>query len=180
MPPFNRRMPLIGNLASIARPLGPRTEETPLIIRRFIVPLTAAGFIFHAGQAFAQVVFPAPLPDQAAPAMLPSTADACTSGFALLREEAEARGKMIKAASERHAQPDEACRLIGSFSQSEIKMIKYLEANSARCGFSLQISYQLRAGHKASEAMQKKVCAVAQGREPAGPVGDFQPYYGVR
>jgi hypothetical protein len=145
-----------------------------VIIRRLIVPLTIAAVTLHAGQAFAQGAFPAPLPDHPAPATLPSkgAADACTSGFALLREEAEARGKLIKAASERHAPPDEACKLIGSFRQSEIKMIKYVEANSARCGFSLQISYELRAGHKNSEAMQKMVCAVAR-RGPAGPVGDF-------
>ncbi len=45
-----------------------------------------------------------------------------------LREEAEKRGKLIKAASERHAPPDEACKLIGNFGQAEIKMIKYVES----------------------------------------------------
>jgi hypothetical protein len=37
--------------------------------------------------------------------------------FMPLREEAEKRGKLIKAASERHAPPDEACKLIESFGQ---------------------------------------------------------------
>src|SRR6266403_4161208 len=41
--------------------------------------------------------------------------EACMKGFVPLREEAEKRGKLIKAASERHAQPDEACKLIESF-----------------------------------------------------------------
>ena len=50
--------------------------------------------------------------------------DACMKGFMPLREEAEKRGKLIKAASERHAPPDEACKLIESFGQAEIKMIK--------------------------------------------------------
>ena len=54
--------------------------------------------------------------------------------FMPLREEAEKRGKLIKAASERHAPPDEACKLIESFGQAEIKMIKYVEANFAKCG----------------------------------------------
>ena len=83
-------------------------------------------------------------------------------GFVPLREEAEKRGKLIKAASERHAPPDEACKLIGNYSQAEVKMIKYVEANSAKCGIPPQIAEQLKAGHKNTEAMQKKVCAVAQ------------------
>ena len=45
-----------------------------------------------------------------------------------MREEAEKRGKLIKAASERHAPPDEACKLIGNFGQAELKMIKYVES----------------------------------------------------
>jgi hypothetical protein len=140
------------------------------MIRHLIVPLTFAAFTLHAGQAFAQGASPAPLPDQEA------ASDACMSGFAPLRAEAEERGKLIKAASERHAPPDEACKLIGSFRQSEIRMIKYIEANSATCGISPEIADQLRAGHKNTEAMQKMVCAAARRAQrggPAGPVGDF-------
>ena len=36
------------------------------MIRRLIVPLTAALVIVHAGQVFAQSAFPAPLPNQSA------------------------------------------------------------------------------------------------------------------
>jgi hypothetical protein len=99
-------------------------------------------------------------------------ADACMKGFVPLREEAEKRGKMIKAASDRKAQPDEACKLIASFGQAEVKMIKYVEANSAKCGIPPQIAEQLKTGHKNTEAMRTKVCAVAQQaqtRAPAGP-----------
>ena len=91
--------------------------------------------------------------------------------FAPLREEAERRGKMIKAASDRHAQPDEACKLIGNFGQAEIKMIKYVEAHSASCGIPPQIADQLKTGHKGTEALQKKVCAVAQQVQQRGPQG---------
>jgi hypothetical protein len=91
-----------------------------------------------------------------------------------LREEAERRGKLIKAASERHAAPDEACKLIGNFGQAEVKMIKYVEANSATCGISPEIADRLRTGHRNTDAMRKRVCAAAQQRGgPAGPVGDF-------
>ena len=42
--------------------------------------------------------------------------DACMKDFVPLREEAEKRGKAIKAASDRHASPQEACKLIGNYS----------------------------------------------------------------
>jgi hypothetical protein len=106
-----------------------------------------------------------------------------------LREEAVERGRLIKAASDRHAPPDETCKLFGNFLQAEIKMIAYVEANSAKCGIPPQIADQLNAGHKNTEVMQIKVCSATQDvltpnpslseilsgpkREPAGPVGDF-------
>ena len=61
-------------------------------------------------------------------------------GFLPLREEAEKRGKMIKAASDRHAPPAEACKLIENFGQAEVKMIKYVETHAAKCGIPPQIS----------------------------------------
>ncbi len=181
------------------------------MIRRLIVSLTFAVVTIHAGQAFAQGAFPAPLPGQAAPANnaspfppvngaspsvgapspFPSSgaapiagsafergpappsggpSDACMKSFVPLREEAEKRGKMIKAASERHAPPDEACKLIGNYSAAELKMIKYVETNSTKCGIPPQIADQLKNGHKNTEKMQKQVCTVAQQR-PTGPAG---------
>jgi hypothetical protein len=99
--------------------------------------------------------------------------DACMKGFMPLREEAEKRGKLIKAASERKAPPDEACKLIAGFGAAEIKMIKYIEANAAKCGIPAQIGDQLKTGHKNTEKMQAQVCNVAQQqaqqRAPAGP-----------
>ncbi|MEH2577571.1 MULTISPECIES: hypothetical protein [unclassified Bradyrhizobium] len=181
------------------------------MIRRLIVPLTAAVVTVHAGQAFAQGAFPAPLPNQSAapanspfppvngaapsasvgaPSPFPSqgaapvsrgfsgpppqasgSADACMQGFVPLREEAERRGKLIKAASDRKAPPDEACKLIGNFGQAELKMIKYVETNSAKCGIPPQIADQLKNGHKNTEKMQKQVCAVAQQAQARGPAG---------
>jgi len=88
-----------------------------------------------------------------------------------LREEAEKRGKLIKAASDRHAPADEACKLIGSFGQAETKMIKYVESHAAKCGIPSQVTDQLKNGHKNTESMQQKVCQVAQQQQrgPAGP-----------
>ena len=182
------------------------------MIRRLIVPLTIAVVTVHAGQAFAQSAFPAPLPGQAAPANaspfppvngaapasvggpspFPSAgaapiagggmgaapppppsggADACMKGFVPLREEAEKRGKLIKAASDRKATPDEACKLIKNFGAAEMKMIKYVETNSAKCGIPPQIADQLKSGHKNTDKMQNQVCNMAQQAQQARPAG---------
>ena len=178
------------------------------MIRRLIVPLTAAAMIVSAGHVFAQGAFPAPLPNQqsaspfppvngaapsatvGAPSPFPTegaapvsrgfsapppqasgAADACMKGFVPLREEAEKRGKMIKAASDRKAPPDEACKLIKNFGAAEMKMIKYVETNSAKCGIPPQIADQLRNGHKNTEKMQTQVCNVAQQAAARGPAG---------
>jgi hypothetical protein len=183
------------------------------MIRRLIVPLTAAVVTVHAGQVLAQSAFPAPLPNQSAapanaspfppvngaapsasvgaPSPFPSqgvapvsggfggpppqaasgSADACMKGFVPLREEAERRGKMIKAASDRKAPPDEACKLIRNFGQAELKMIAYVQTNSAKCGIPPQIADQLKNGHKNTEKMQNQVCAVAEQAATRGPAG---------
>ena len=98
----------------------------------------------------------------------------CMKGFMPLREEAEKRGKLIKAASDRHAPPEEACKLIGAYSQAELKMIKYVESHAKSCGIPPQVADQLKGGHKSTEALEHKVCNVAQqqaqgGGGPAGP-----------
>ena len=98
-------------------------------------------------------------------------AEACMKGFLPLREEAEKRGKQIKAASERKAPPDEACKLIKNFGQAEMKMIAYVQTNSAKCGIPPQIADQLKNGHKNTEKMQTQVCNVAQQVQARGPAG---------
>ena len=164
-----------------------------MTFRRLIAPLTIAIILTIArGGALAQSAFPEPLPGQVGkppvngnspnatvPVPEAEASDECRKEFVPLREEAERRGQLIKAASDRHAPPDEVCKLIGSFAQAEIKMIKYVEKRPAECAIPpQQIGDQLRAGHKNTEALQKRVCTLAQQmreRGPAGPTGDFWP-----
>jgi len=209
-----------------------------LIIRRLIVPLTAALITAHGGQALAQAAFPAPMPNQSAagtvndpafppvngalrgsdPAFPPvngaapvtsfgrpaptsfpvngaapvggtapmgggggfggpappsqAGGDECMKEFMPLREDAEKRGKLIKQASDRHATPQDACKLIEAFGQSEIRMIKYVETHAAKCGIPPQVLDQLKNGHKNSEGMREKVCnAATQMQARGGPAG---------
>jgi|GEM_PF-141677 len=92
----------------------------------------------------------------------PSPSADCVGNFVPLSEEAERRGKELKAAVDRHASPAEACKLIGNFGQAELKLIEYVETHAAKCAIPQQVSDQLKAGHKDTEAMRKKVCDVAQ------------------
>jgi hypothetical protein len=126
-------------------------------------PPAAGSFPATGGSPFAAAPFAAP------PTQGPS--DDCMKGFLPLREEAEKRGKLIKAASDRHAAPSEACKLIGNFAQVEFKMMKYVEVHMAKCGIPPQILDQLKNGHKGTETMQQKVCAAAEqmAKGPAGP-----------
>ncbi|MDB5484814.1 MAG: hypothetical protein JWR73_2403 [Tardiphaga sp.] len=101
----------------------------------------------------------------------PPGAEDCMKGFVPLREDAEKRGNLIKAASARRAPPDEACKLIGNFAQAEIKMIKYVETNARKCGIPSSVADQLKNGHKNTSKMQAQVCNVAQQQQQRGPAG---------
>jgi hypothetical protein len=98
-------------------------------------------------------------------------AQSCSKEFTPLRADAERQGKLIKAASDRHARPDEACKLIGDFGEAELKMIKYVESHAASCGIPAQVTDQLKNGHKGTEALRQKVCNVAEQMQRRGPAG---------
>jgi len=88
--------------------------------------------------------------------------------FMPLREDAENKAKALKAASERKAPPDEACRLLTNFDGAQLKMLKFVTANAARCGIPPQIAGQLQGGHKNTEKMKIMVCKVAEQRAKGG------------
>lgn len=103
--------------------------------------------------------------------------DSCMKDFIPLREEAERRGRLIKEAADRHAPPDEACKLIADFGEAEAGMIRYVESNATSCTISEQIAVRLKSGHERTEALQEKVCDLALKMPhgaPADPTGDFE------
>ena len=97
--------------------------------------------------------------------------EACMKAFIPLRDEAEKRGKLIKAASERHAQAEEACKLIENYSQAELKMMKYVSLNAAKCGIPPQIPEQMKKTHEGTQATLKKICGMAQAQQQRAPAG---------
>jgi hypothetical protein len=126
------------------------------------------------GNAPAQASFPgAP---SSALAMPPTQggADECMKNFLPLRQEAEKRGHLLKEAGDKKVTAEEACKLINNFIQAEVKMMKYVDTNAARCGIPPQISEQLKKGHAGSEGMRARICGAAaqmKNQAAAGPTG---------
>lgn len=129
-----------------------------------------------------------------APAVPTQSTESCLSDFASLRNDAEMKGRLIKVAGDRHAPPAEACRLIADYEQAEVRMMRYVEVNTAKCGIPPELVDRLKAAHRTTEVSLKKVCRVATQAQSArtsvfgsdpdtgiprkGPVGDFDHLIG--
>jgi hypothetical protein len=85
-----------------------------------------------------------------------------------LRKDAEDKAKLIQAAGKRKAPPTEACKLIGNFSQAEVKMIKFVDTHAQKCGIPSNVSDQMKKGHANTEKLLTKVCSVAAQMQQQG------------
>lgn len=96
----------------------------------------------------------------------------CMEKFAPLRQDAERRAGLIKAASDRKAPPQEACGLIRGYVQAEARLVNYVTAKQTACGIPAEIPKQLKANQGRSQQMMKAVCQAAaqpQGGPAAAP-----------
>jgi hypothetical protein len=100
----------------------------------------------------------------------PQQPPAACQNLMVLRDNTQKAGAALKAASEKKAAPEEACKLFRVFVGAESKMIKALEENSQACGVPLDAIKQVKAQHVNVGKMAKQVCAAAaQGPRPTGP-----------
>lgn len=143
--------------AGSASPFPPIGGSAPIA-----APAFPSGGVAPMGSGFSQG------PPQGGP---PADQQKCLNDFTPLKQEAEKRAAVIKGLGQRKAPPSEACKAIGAFSQSELKMIKFIETNSQKCGIPPQVAQQMNAGHKGTESMLAKVCAVAQQQAQGGGGG---------
>jgi hypothetical protein len=147
-----------------------------LTFRRLITPLLATMFIALAHHGTLAQSAPAAQPGPAGQGNgTPPSADECKNEFAPLRDEAERRGQLIKDASARHAPPDEACRLIRSYVEAEIRMVDFVETQATACAVPPSVLAQLKSSQRTTEVLQMKICGAAQQPQTRPPVGDFQP-----
>jgi hypothetical protein len=78
-----------------------------------------------------------------------------------LREAAQKRANTVRQASERKATPDEACKLIGLFTDAEAKVVKFVEKNAASCGIPAEAVKGMRVNHGKSLELKKRICTAA-------------------
>jgi hypothetical protein len=94
----------------------------------------------------------------------------CLKDFSKLRDDAAKKASAIRAASDRHAQASEACRLFNAFTAAEAKMMKYAVDNAVWCAIPPQIVASIKQAHAKTSEMRTKVCQVAAAPpRPAGP-----------
>jgi hypothetical protein len=86
-----------------------------------------------------------------------------------LRGEVERRAKLVQEASKRHASPQEACKLIGEFSQAEMRFLNFVTTKQTACGIPAEIPKQMKVAHGKTEQMHKQVCQMANA--PQGSAG---------
>ncbi len=86
----------------------------------------------------------------------------CAVNFMKLRQGAETRAKAIKAASERHAPPQELCNLFGQFSDVEGRMVKFIEENQRTCNIPAQALPAAKSNHAKTVETQGKICQAAR------------------
>lgn len=90
--------------------------------------------------------------------------NACEQRFIQLRGEMESRGKALQAAGKRKAAPQEVCKLMGSYADTEAKTLKYLRDNQAPCSIPQQLVDQVKNNHAKTAQLRTRVCtAAAQG-----------------
>jgi hypothetical protein len=175
--PFLARKVCAEMIARTNRDPGLRLErhgEPSLTFRYLIIPLLVAMFVATTHRdALAQTAPAAQPPAPAGQGNGTPSAEECKTEFAPLRDEAARRGKLIKDASARHASADETCRLIRSFVEAEVKMINFVEAQATACAVPPSVLAQLKSSSRTTEALQTKICNVAQQPQTSPPVGDF-------
>ena len=106
---------------------------------------------------------PAPPPGQ--PQMPP-----CFKEFTPIRDEAQKRANVLKAAMQKKVPREEACSLIKSFSAAEGKVVKFVTANAQSCGIPPQAVGAMKANHERTVKMETQVCSAASApQRPTGP-----------
>jgi hypothetical protein len=107
-------------------------------------------------------------PTAASPFGAPQQDPPCMKDFLPLRQDAEKKAGLIRAASQRKAPREEVCKLLQNFAAAEAKMVTFVETNSRTCGIPPQISTQIKASHERTLKARTQVCA-------AGPAGAGKP-----
>ena len=87
-----------------------------------------------------------------------SVADQCRQQSIALKQDWEAKAQPIREAGQGKASPETACKLITSFEEAEIKLINFMQANSAKCQIPGDVIAKMKASHLTTEGLKQKTC----------------------
>src|SRR2546425_608430 len=147
------QVPMTGNLPTFdnappAPPPGAGQQGAPMGFPRGAPP--------PGGVAGPQAGFPGP---QGAPQEPP-----CFKDFMPLRQDAEKRAGLIKAASDRKAPRPEVCQLFKNFAAAEAKVVKFVSTNQSACSIPQDVVGQMKSNHDRTLKIRDQVCG-------GGPMG---------
>src|ERR1700741_3013071 len=89
----------------------------------------------------------------------------CFKEFTPIRNEAQKRADVLKAAMQKKVPREEACTLIKSFSAAEAKVVKFISANAQNCGIPPQAVTAMKTNHDRTVKMETQVCSTARGTQ---------------
>jgi hypothetical protein len=125
--------------------------ETKTMVPGRVLPLAIALVVLPIPEAFAQ----APGGQQ----------PPCMQDFLPLRQEAEKRASVIRAAIEKKAPQPELCSAFKEFSAAEAKVVKYADTNSVWCSVPPDAVKAMKANYAKSVKIRDQVC---NGARPGG------------
>jgi hypothetical protein len=88
--------------------------------------------------------------------------ETCVEDFGKLRDAAQKKATAIRMAGEHKATAKEACGLFNSFSEAEMKIIKFASDNLTKCGIPPEVLTTLKKGHVNTTELRTKVCRAAE------------------
>jgi hypothetical protein len=87
-----------------------------------------------------------------------TVADQCRQQSIALKQDWEAKAQPIREASQSKASPETACKLITSFEEAEIKLINFMQANSAKCQIPCDVIEKAKMAHLTTEGLKQRTC----------------------
>jgi hypothetical protein len=93
----------------------------------------------------------------------------CEKEFVALRTDAETKGRALQEAGKRKATPQELCPMFRRFSESEAKLVKFLEQNQAWCQVPAEMIKTVKANHGRTIQLRTRVCQAATAPVAAPP-----------
>jgi hypothetical protein len=87
----------------------------------------------------------------------------CFREFSPIRNEAQKKAEILKAAMQKKVPREEACKLIKNFSAAEAKVVHYVTVNQKTCGIPPDAVGQMTKNHSNTVRMENQVCNAAAG-----------------